>query len=175
MRIRAMAVGAAVLLLGGCATAREAVARYFDVPLTDANGRGVGTVRVEPHASGTRVVIRTTGLPAGTHGAHLHATGRCDAPQFTTAGPHWNPTNRQHGTRNPAGPHRGDLPNLVVAAAGTGDMEAIVDAPFAGEGSLFDADGTAFVIHATADDYVTDPSGNSGARIACAVLAAPQQ
>jgi Cu-Zn family superoxide dismutase len=174
MRIRALAVGAA-FLLGGCATAREAVARYFDVPLTDAAGRNVGTVRVEPHANGTRVVLNATGLPAGAHGAHLHAVGRCEAPAFTTAGPHWNPTGRQHGTQNPAGPHRGDLPNLTVTSGGTGSMEVVVNAPFSGAESVFDADGTAFVVHAAADDNVTDPSGNSGARIACAVVAAPRQ
>jgi Cu-Zn family superoxide dismutase len=108
------------------------------------------------------------------HGTHLHATGRCDPPGFTTAGGHLNPAARQHGLRNPAGPHLGDLPNLTVAANGTGRMEATIAATLTpGQAPLFDADGTALVVHAGPDDMVTDPAGNSGARIACTVIAAP--
>ena len=98
--------------------------------------------------------------------------GRCEGPAFASAGPHWNPTGRQHGTLNPAGHHLGDLPNLDVDA--TGRRPARIHhprrAPSGGAGGLFDADGAALVIHAAPDDYRTDPSGNSGARIACGVL-----
>jgi Cu-Zn family superoxide dismutase len=100
--------------------------------------------------------------------------GRCDAPDFATAGAHHNPAGRKHGLENPQGPHAGDLPNIVVNA----NEEAVVDLALVRPSSetsalagLLDADGAAIVIHATADDQRTDPSGNSGARIACGVLA----
>ena len=104
----------------------------------------------------------------GIHGLHVHTIGRCDAPGFTTAGPHWNPVGAKHGFNNPAGPHKGDLPNVSVAANGV--VQEAVSLPGATFGSLLDADGAALVLHATRDDYATDPSGNSGDRIACAVL-----
>jgi len=99
---------------------------------------------------------------------HLHAVGRCEGPKFDSAGPHWNPAGRQHGHLNPAGSHLGDLPNLTVSANGRGALNFLV------RGGLVDADGTALVIHAKPDDYRTDPSGSSGDRIACAVLAPAQ-
>ena len=116
-----------------------------------------------------------TGLPHGIHGLHVHAVGRCDPPDFASAGPHWNPAARKHGMNNPAGPHAGDLPNVEVAANGVlGTTVTLPGATLVGgggaAGSLIDADGAALVLHGQADDYVTDPSGNSGPRIACAVL-----
>jgi Cu-Zn family superoxide dismutase len=121
--------------------------------------------------SGVEVRVQAAGLPAGHYGVHLHAAGRCEGPAFASAGAHWNPAGRQHGSLNPAGPHLGDLPNLDVDAQGDGRLEfAIAGASTSGAGGIFDADGTALVIHAAADDYRTDPSGNSGARIACGVL-----
>jgi len=120
------------------------------------------------------VRVAATGLPPGPHGAHLHAVGRCDPPDFSSAGPHWNPTNRQHGTDNPAGPHMGDMPNLTAAQDGSGTIDFTVRGATmqGGQQALLDADGAALVIHADADDYRTDPSGNSGGRIACAVIGA---
>jgi Cu-Zn family superoxide dismutase len=107
------------------------------------------------------------------HGIHFHAVGRCDPPDFMSAGDHFNPTNRQHGQRNPQGPHAGDLPNLTVEANGTATYQATNALVTLGPGanSLLDADGSALVIHADPDDDVTDPAGNSGGRIACAVIA----
>jgi Cu-Zn family superoxide dismutase len=112
----------------------------------------------------TTIKVNAEGLPAGVHGIHLHAVGRCDGPKFESAGAHWNPAGKQHGKDNPQGAHVGDLPNLTAGADGK------ASASFAIDGDMADADGTALVIHAKADDYKTDPSGNSGARIACAVL-----
>jgi superoxide dismutase, Cu-Zn family len=157
---------------GGTGTARP---REFSVPIYNAGNQQVASFTVtQVSADSVRLVVESTGLPAGTHGTHLHAVGRCDAPQFTTAGGHLNPMNRQHGLRNPAGPHLGDLPNLTVGANGQGRMETIVRGSLTpGRAPLFDADGTALVVHAGADDMMTDPAGNSGARIACGVLAAP--
>ena len=173
MRMTGVVLGTAALALAACAPAmQEGAARAgSESTLRNAQGQSVGTVRVEPMGAGTRVTLRVMGMPAGTHGAHLHAVGRCDAPDFTTAGPHWNPTGRQHGMENPQGPHLGDLPNLVVGADGTGTLTATVPVPYVpGAQSMLDPDGTALVVHAAADDMRTDPSGNSGARIACAVV-----
>jgi Cu-Zn family superoxide dismutase len=124
----------------------------------------------QQHAS-VEVRVQAAGLPAGHYGVHLHAVGRCEGPAFASAGPHWNPTARQHGSLNPAGHHLGDLPNLDVDAQGAGRLEfTIIGASLSGADGILDVDGAALVIHAAADDYRTDPSGNSGARIACGVL-----
>ena len=138
------------------------------MPLVSASGQSIGTVRAWQTAGGVSFRISATGLPHGLHGLHVHAVGRCDPPDFKTAGAHWNPAGKQHGMTNPAGPHAGDLPNVEVASNGV--LTATVTLAGASMASLLDADGAALVIHATADDYKTDPSGNSGARIACAVI-----
>jgi len=102
---------------------------------------------------------------------HLHTVGQCDAPGFTTAGGHLNPHGKQHGSQNPAGSHLGDLPNITINNNGAGAASAQLSGSSSElEALLFDADGTALVVHAAADDYKTDPTGNSGARIACGVL-----
>jgi Cu-Zn family superoxide dismutase len=138
------------------------------VPLVNALGAPIGTVRAWQTAGGVTLRVDASGLPHGVHGIHVHAVGRCDPPDFAGAGPHWNPAGKQHGFNNPAGHHAGDLYNVTVAANGV--LGEAVTVPGASMASLIDADGAALVIHAAADDYVTDPSGNSGARIACAVL-----
>jgi Cu-Zn family superoxide dismutase len=120
------------------------------------------------------VDIASLALPAGTHGIHFHEVARCDggATAFSTAGAHYNPLGRQHGLDNPAGPHAGDAPNIVIPASGVGAASFGTDRVSLTPGtiSLFDADGSALVIHANADDQRTQPSGNSGARIACGVV-----
>ena len=136
--------------------------------LVNAAGQSIGSVRAWQTAGGVTLRIDATGLPHGVHGIHVHSVGRCDPPDFASAGPHWNPLAKQHGMNNPAGAHAGDLPNVDVAANGV--LGATVTVPGASMASLLDADGASLVIHAAADDYMTDPSGNSGARIACAVL-----
>ena len=120
---------------------------------------------------GLRISVSASGLRPGSYGLHVHAVGRCEG-DFTSAGPHWNPTMRQHGSQNPQGPHRGDLPNLIVGANGQGEIAfTIPDARLSGGvGGMLDADGAAIVVHAGPDDYRTDPRGNSGARIGCGVF-----
>jgi Cu-Zn family superoxide dismutase len=145
------------------------------MPLVNTTGQTIGSVRAWQTAGGVTFRIDATGLPHGIHGIHVHSVGRCDGPDFTSAGPHWNPAGRKHGINNPAGPHAGDMPNVEVAANGVLGAtvtlpNASLFAPTGAPGALLDADGAALVIHAAADDYVTDPSGNSGARIACAVI-----
>lgn len=157
-------------LLAGCATADE-LGPVGDGPviaLVNGSGASVGAVQAEVRRGGTYVRIAVQDLPPGDHGLHLHAVGRCDAPAFQSAGGHWNPAGKQHGHLNPAGAHAGDLPNLTVSTNGRGAINFL-----AAGGALNDADGTALVIHAKPDDYKTDPSGDSGDRIACAVIAAP--
>jgi superoxide dismutase, Cu-Zn family len=143
------------------------------VVVRNAAGASLGTLRFERAADGTRMVGVLTGLPPGPHGIHFHEVGRCDAPGFTSAGGHFNPTAAHHGLENPAGPHAGDLPIIIVPASGRVTVELTsprVTLDAASTSGLFDADGTALVIHAAADDQRTDPSGNSGARIACGVV-----
>ena len=138
------------------------------MPLVNASGQSVGSVRAWQTSGGVSFRIDAAGLPHGIHGVHVHAVGRCEGPEFTSAGSHWNPANRKHGTNNPDGPHAGDMPNVEVAANGT--LGTTVVLPGATMATLLDPDGSALVLHAAADDYTTDPSGNSGARIACAVI-----
>jgi Cu-Zn family superoxide dismutase len=156
----------APLAIAGCAAIEPTGGT--PMPLVNSSGQSIGTVRAWQTAGGISFRITASGLPHGIHGLHVHAVGRCDPPDFKTAGSHWNPSDKQHGMNNPAGPHAGDLPNVEVAANGT--LAATVTLPSATMASLLDADGAALVVHAAADDYKTDPSGNSGARIACAVL-----
>jgi Cu-Zn family superoxide dismutase len=143
------------------------------IEVRKADGSLAARAMIWQGRSGLEVRVQAAGLPPGQYGVHFHAVGRCEGPAFASAGPHWNPTGRQHGTLNPAGHHLGDLPNLEVDAHGAGRLEfTIAGAATGGTDGLFDADGTSLIIHAGPDDYRTDPSGNSGARIACGVLSA---
>jgi Cu-Zn family superoxide dismutase len=154
--------------LGACATPSDAPASATAVALLGSSGAQIGTVRMWETPGAVSFRVEGNGLSVGRRGIHVHAVGRCDAPAFTTAGSHWNPASRKHGLSNPQGPHAGDLPNVPVAANGT--LRETVVLTGASLAALRDADGSALVLHAGEDDNVTDPSGNSGDRIACAVL-----
>jgi Cu-Zn family superoxide dismutase len=154
------------LLATACATIEPAGGA--PMALVNSAGQSIGTVRAWQTAGGVSFRISASGLPHGIHGLHVHAVGRCDPPDFASAGGHWNPAGKKHGMNNPAGPHAGDLPNVEVAANGV--LTATVTLAGATMASLLDTDGAALVLHAGPDDYMTDPSGNSGARIACAVI-----
>lgn len=178
MRVLTLACVLAALPLAGCMRGGGATAdKGMPVPLpgatatlADPGGAPRGTVRIMSVTGGLRVVVAATGLPPGVHGVHLHTVGKCEAPAFASAGGHWNPTMKKHGMMSPDGPHEGDLPNLTIAADGTGRLDATIAGAMLEV--LMDADGAALVVHADADDGMTDPSGNSGARIACGVLTA---
>jgi Cu-Zn family superoxide dismutase len=165
------------MMLVGCATDSAtdgaSASGQASATLSDAGGASKGSATVSDTAQGVRLVVQASGLTPGAHGLHLHTIGRCDAPDFASAGPHWNPTAKMHGRDNPAGLHMGDLPNLIVGTDGTGRLEATVTGAKLTGGTmpLLDSDGAAIVVHAAADDYKTDPSGNSGARVACGVFA----
>jgi superoxide dismutase, Cu-Zn family len=182
MTVRIAMVAAGAAALAGCAGRPDAPAASAGSPeaaapasaeLRDRDGRSRARANVEQAGDSLRVRVEATGLAPGAYGVHIHAVGRCDAPDFTTAGPHWNPTGAKHGKDNPQGMHKGDLPNLLVGSDGRGSFEySVTNAAIGGRGPnvLFDGDGASVVVHASADDFRTDPSGNSGGRIACGVL-----
>ncbi|MEY4304559.1 MAG: hypothetical protein RIT52_734 [Pseudomonadota bacterium] len=142
--------------------------------LKDASGKSVGRADVRQSTDGLWVTVRASGLTPGAHGIHVHAIGTCTAPDFTSAGPHWNPDGHQHGRKNPNGAHAGDAPNIVANAKGRGSLKVWLGAGLltGGPQALLDTDGAAVVIHADPDDEMTDPSGKSGKRIVCGVLTA---
>ena len=167
-----------VLLLASIPATHAALAADGGQPasvvttLKDRQGHSVGTVTVTETPHGLLVRGTVAGLPSGPHAIHFHETGKCEPP-FTSAGGHFNPEQKTHGVLSPGGPHAGDLPNLVVPASGKLGFE--IFAPglslSSGSGAVLDADGTAIVVHAKADDHMSQPAGDSGDRVACGVLA----
>jgi superoxide dismutase, Cu-Zn family len=140
--------------------------------LKDAQGKTVGTARLTQLKKGVRISLSVRDLPAGTHAFHVHNVAQCEAPDFKSAGGHFNPEGKKHGMKNPDGPHAGDMPNITVAATGKGRALVLNTRVTLGDGanSLFHDGGTSIVIHEKADDDMTDPAGNAGNRIACGVI-----
>ena len=181
VRVKVSVAAALCLLMAGCGVdpvEKDKDAAEGDqtnpgkLTLLTADGTDGGMVTVSEDATGLTIRIEAVGLEPGPHGVHLHTVGRCDAPSFESAGPHWNPTAKQHGRDNREGAHLGDLANLEAGPDGrattTFGMPGVQLR--AGELPLVDLDGAALIIHARADDYKTDPSGASGDRILCAAL-----
>jgi Cu-Zn family superoxide dismutase len=152
---------------------KEKAGETMTVVLKNSEGKKVGTVRLIDTLSGVDMILKASHLPAGTHGFHIHETGKCLAPNFKSAGEHFNPTENAHGFDHPKGPHAGDLPNIHVGKDGMVQAEVIanlVTLEKGKENSLLDADGSAIVIHEKADDYKSQPSGAAGSRIVCGVI-----
>ena len=161
--------------LVGCTTlGTMPTKRIASAILHNTNGLPAGTAVLIASGDSLTLNLAAASLPAGGHGLHLHMIGKCEVPTFSSAGGHLNPEGHMHGTANPAGSHLGDLPNLTIDAQGASALSIELRGSRADlEAALFDSDGSAIVVHADLDDYKTDPSGNSGARIACGVLRSP--
>jgi Cu-Zn family superoxide dismutase len=167
----------AVLAGTGCSRAGSA-GRSNPEPLAsgtfrNAAGERIGVASLTDTAGALKLGVSVAELSPGPHGLHFHAMGSCTPPDFKSASSHFNPEGRKHGRLNPEGPHLGDLPNLLVGADGSADTTFVIARELAGgPRSLFQPGGSALVIHAGPDDERTDPSGNSGDRVACAVIQA---
>jgi Cu-Zn family superoxide dismutase len=166
-------VATPLLALPACAQNAGAPAKasgpHAEAVLYDTAGKQAGTVMLMPMNGMLHGEVKVTGgLTAGDHGMHIHTIGKCTLPDFTSAGGHLNPDGKQHGTQNPQGPHQGDLPMITASANGSGSSSFMAHTSME---ALFDPDGSAFVIHAGADDMKTDPTGNSGGRMLCGVFA----
>jgi Cu-Zn family superoxide dismutase len=152
--------------------AKMAPAKPVTVTLKDAAGKTVGTAKLSPDPAGVKIALSVKGLAPGEHAIHVHETGKCDAPDFKSAGGHFNPEHKKHGLESPDGPHAGDMPNFTVDAKGA--STATLVAPGikldGSEHSVFTGGGTALVIHAKADDLKTDPAGAAGERVACGLI-----
>ena len=171
MRVDRLAVAAATLLTTAC-LALPAAAQVAKATLKDTAGKDVGTVNLVQTPSGVLIKLSLKGMPPGEKAFHIHAVGKCEPP-FTTAGGHFNPGGKKHGLAAADGHHAGDMPNLSIPATGDLTVEVLNTAISLVKGqpnSVFDADGSAIVIHANADDHKTDATGNAGDRIVCGVI-----
>jgi Cu-Zn family superoxide dismutase len=163
------------VLLAGCAIIPPPTPLTTTAELRDARGQVVGTASLAEVPGALKIVLEVRGLPPGDRAVHVHERGRCDPPDFASAGAHFDPENRRHGVLAPDGPHAGDLPTIAGGPDGTGRMETTTSRMTLGPGptSVLDEDGSTILVHARSDDHQTDPDGGSGPAIACGVILRP--
>ena len=163
---------AAWILFGSALAFGQAKLPMAKAELHNSQGELVGIATFTEGSNGVKIVAHVRNLSPGYRGFHIHEVGKCDPPDFASAGEHFNPYESSHGLADPKGPHAGDLPNLLVAPDGTGVIvtESMLLTLGEGKNSLFHPNGTALVIHVHADDHRTDPSGKAGDRLACGVI-----
>jgi superoxide dismutase, Cu-Zn family len=169
MKFKGLAVvlGLTTVLVWACAKTPAPTAQ---ATLVNNQGQKVGEAKLTQTPQGVKIDLTVENLPPGVHAFHIHDKGVCSTPDFTSAGGHFNPFHKKHGLKNPQGPHAGDLPNITVGPDGKAKVSVVAKLVTLKEGeknSLFQTGGTSLVIHANPDDYMTDPAGNAGPRIAC--------
>ena len=167
-------LGISGFLLFAATSQLNAASKSAHADIMNAQGAKIGTANITASGNGVKIAVSVSQLTPGEHGIHIHTVGKCEAPGFTSAGGHFNPTSAHHGAHNTQDPHPhlGDLMNLTVGKSGSAKASFTANGVTLGDGanSLFHDGGTSLVIHAKADDMMSDPSGNSGDRIACGVI-----
>ena len=169
--MKALITSAALAALVSFAS-QPVAAQTAKAVLKDGNGKEVGAAELTQTPVGALITLSVKDLPAGEHAFHVHGVGKCEPP-FTSAGGHFNPGSKKHGLMAGEGPHAGDMPNLHIPASGTLAVEVLNGAVTLEKGkpnSLFGPEGSALIIHASKDDYKTDPTGEAGGRIACGIV-----
>ena len=174
MHSRLLTLAATVLSLPVAVASAQSAATSAHADIINEHGVKIGTAQFSTSALGLRVAVKVSHLTPGEHGVHIHNVGKCEAPAFTSAGGHFNPTSAHHGVNNTQSPHPhlGDMPNLTADKKGNAKANFVLTGVTLadGSGSLLHEGGTAIVVHAKPDDLMSDPSGNSGDRIACGVI-----
>jgi len=170
--MRHIIIIAAAAAFAACRAYRPFSGAGAEAVIQGARGEELGWARFSPARGGVELEIEVGGLAPGLHGMHVHEAGRCEPPSFESAGGHLNPSGARHGLDSAAGPHTGDMPNLSVRADGTAKARLLLPRVSLGVGSdsLLRPGGASLMIHAGRDDQVSDPSGGSGARLACGVI-----